>query len=222
RGQAPIGPQPAPSSGFRAQKKTAGRLIDAWQALWDPTRSAFRRQQRTFDRTRRLALSHLVCLGRHTLTRLIAASGGHDRDWSADFRLFERARFQPADLFRTARQAVEAHLPEGAPFVALMDDTLFRKRGRKAAVGCSSIRLDPSNSAFLATQVESQKRRPTSFHRATDFPSPQSTVELGHGTALFLRLRYALLLQREAPEMPKLPLLCCFLRFAIAKLQAQP
>lgn len=128
--------------------------MDIWQALWNQTRPAFR-QQRTFDRAGRLALSQLVCLGRHTLTQLIATSGRHAVDWSADFRLFEEARVQPDALFRVARQAVETQLPPGAPFVALMDDTLFRKRGRHIAG--TAWRRDPLGPPFQTNLVWGQR-----------------------------------------------------------------
>jgi len=129
-------------------------LIEAFLALWDQTHSAFD-QQRTFERARRLALSQLVCMGRHTLTQLIAASGYHDRDWSADYRLFEQTRFQSSELFRVARQAVEAHLPARVPFVALMDDTLFRKRGRQVAG--TAWRRDPLGPPFQCNLVWGQR-----------------------------------------------------------------
>jgi len=130
------------------------RLIEAWQALWQQPRPAFA-QQRTFERAGRLALSQLVCLGRHTLTHLIATSGHHDRDWSADYRLFEQARFQPSELFRVVRNAVESQLPERAPFVALMDDTLFRTRGRKVAG--AAWRRDPLGPPFQCNLVWGQR-----------------------------------------------------------------
>jgi hypothetical protein len=62
--------------------------MDAFDELWDQTRPAFA-QDRTFERAKRMALSTLVCLGRHTITGLITTAGGQFADWSADFRLFE-------------------------------------------------------------------------------------------------------------------------------------
>jgi hypothetical protein len=93
--------------------------MNAFDALWQQTRPAFT-QERTFERAKRLALSALVCLGRHTLTGLITTAGGQFADWSADFRLLEDERFDPATLFRVARQAVEQHLDPRAPLVALI------------------------------------------------------------------------------------------------------
>lgn len=128
--------------------------MDAFDALWQQTRPAFT-QERTFERAKRLALSALVCLGRHTLTGLITTAGGQFADWSADFRLFEDERFDPASLFRVARQAVEQHLDAQAPLVTLMDDTVLRKRGRK--VEGASWRRDPLGPPFQCNFIWGQR-----------------------------------------------------------------
>jgi hypothetical protein len=41
------------------------------------------------NRVRAHLLAQLVCLGRHTLTGLLATNGQLQKDWSADYRLFE-------------------------------------------------------------------------------------------------------------------------------------
>jgi hypothetical protein len=128
--------------------------MDALDELWDQTRPAFA-QDRTFERAKRLALSTLVCLGRRTITGLITTAGGQFADWSADFRLFEDERFDPASLFRVARQTVEEHLDAQAPLVAFMDDTLLRKRGRK--VEGTSWRRDPLGPPFHSNFVWGQR-----------------------------------------------------------------
>lgn len=128
--------------------------MDAFDHLWEQTRPAFA-QQRTWERAKRMALSALVCLGRHTLTGLITTAGGQFADWSADFRLFEDERFNPTVLFRVARQAVEQQLPSQTPLVALMDDTVIRKRGRK--VDGASWRRDPLGPPFQCNFVWGQR-----------------------------------------------------------------
>lgn len=120
-------------------------MIDAFNSLWGKTRSAFR-QQRTFERAHRLAMSQLLCLGRHTITGLISATGGQTLDWSADFRLFERERFNPTELFQVCRETVLQQTESNDPLVVFMDDTLLRKRGRKMAG--TSWRRDPLGPAF--------------------------------------------------------------------------
>ncbi len=119
--------------------------MSAWQALFDSARPAFA-QQRTFDRARSLGLSALTCLGRRTLSGLLCASGQQFHDWSAAYRLFEQQRVDPSRLWITVQNQLFAHLPESAPVVALMDDTLRRKRGRR--ISGTSWRRDPLGPHF--------------------------------------------------------------------------
>jgi len=57
------------------------------------------RQHRTWKRARRLGLGQLACLGRHTVASVICAGGRQDDDWSADYRLFARDKWNADDLF---------------------------------------------------------------------------------------------------------------------------
>jgi hypothetical protein len=119
--------------------------MSAWQALFDSARPAFA-QQRTFDRARSLGLSALTCLGRRTVSGLLCASGQQFHDWSAAYRLFEQQRVDPSRLWTTVQNQLFARLPEAAPVVALMDDTLRRKRGRH--ISGTSWRRDPLGPHF--------------------------------------------------------------------------
>lgn len=119
--------------------------MSAWQSLFDSARPAFS-QQRTFDRARCLGLSALTCLGRRTVSGLLCASGQQFHDWSAAYRLFEQQRVDPGQLWTTVQKQVFARLPESAPVVALMDDTLRRKRGRQ--ISGTSWRRDPLGPQF--------------------------------------------------------------------------
>ena len=49
-------------------------LATAWLALWVETREVFR-QKRVWERSRRLGLSRLACLERHTVTGLLCSCG---------------------------------------------------------------------------------------------------------------------------------------------------
>lgn len=119
--------------------------MDAWQTLFDAARPAFA-QQRTCERARALALSALACLGRRTVSGLLCASGQQFQDWSAAYRLFEHQRVDPARLWSTVQQQVFSLLPATAPVVALMDDTLRRKRGKH--ISGTSWRRDPLGPHF--------------------------------------------------------------------------
>jgi len=58
-------------------------------------------------------------------------------------------------LFEPVREAVEQSLPEGMPFIAVMDDTMARKRGRK--VKGAGWRRDPLGPPFHTNFVWSQR-----------------------------------------------------------------
>ena len=116
-----------------------------WNALFDQARPAFA-EQRTFERARTLALSALACLGRHTVSGLLCGAGLQFRDWSAAYRLFERERIDLQQLWRIPARAVLQALSPGEPVVALIDDTLLRKRGHHIAG--TSWRRDPLGPPF--------------------------------------------------------------------------
>jgi hypothetical protein len=78
-----------------------------------------------------LALSALVCLGRRTVTGLLAANGNLFADWSADYRLFEKKRFCVEGLFKPVREYVVSQLDDSQPLTVFMDDTRIKKKGRK-------------------------------------------------------------------------------------------
>jgi hypothetical protein len=116
-----------------------------WNALFDQAHTAFS-QQRTFERARALGLSALTCLGRHTLSGLLCAAGQQFRDWSAAYRLFERERLDGQALWRVPLGGVLDTLPPSSAVVALIDDTLLRKRGHHIAG--TSWRRDPLGPHF--------------------------------------------------------------------------
>lgn len=116
-----------------------------WNALFDQARGAFA-QQRTAERARTLALSALTCLGRRTLAGLLCTAGQQFRDWSAAYRLFERERLDSQALWDVPLHNVLKTLPPTRPVVALLDDTLLRKRGHHIAG--TSWRRDPLGPHF--------------------------------------------------------------------------
>ncbi|NJL71373.1 MAG: transposase [Candidatus Competibacteraceae bacterium] len=117
----------------------------AFEQLFERARPAFR-QRRTFERAKALALAELLCLGRHTVTGLLTASGQQFGDWSANYRVFEHERIDVARLFSAVTAGVLETLPAGAPLVAAIDDTLVRKRGRR--IEGTSWRRDPLGPPF--------------------------------------------------------------------------
>ena len=66
-------------------------LLNSWQQTF--------RQARSFQRALRLALAHILTPGQRLLSRLITTSGRQDRDWTADYKLFNRSPWQTEPLF---------------------------------------------------------------------------------------------------------------------------
>jgi len=85
-------------------------------------------QSRTYLRAVRLALGTLICLGRRTLTRIIWTNGGQHKDWRADYFLFSRSQWDPAQLFTPILQKALPWCP-GRYIGVAIDDTRLHKTG---------------------------------------------------------------------------------------------
>ena len=80
-----------------------------------------------------LACGFLAQTGRRTVCGMLTGAG-LSRLWSHDraHRFFSRARWDPDDLgLAVARLVVSLLVPTGEPVTAAIDDTLFRRRGKK-------------------------------------------------------------------------------------------
>jgi hypothetical protein len=100
-------------------------------------------------------VSALTCLGRHTVTGLLCASGQLHQDWSAAYRLFEQARMDFGQVWRTVRKETLAGIPSEQPLVAGLDDTLLPKSGRK--VTGAGWRRDPLGPRFQTNLIWAQR-----------------------------------------------------------------
>jgi hypothetical protein len=107
------------------------------------------------NRVRAHLLAQLVCLGRHTLTGLLATNGQLQSDWSADYRLYSRHRIEPAELFSQVRRGVQQSLGAQEALTVAMDDSILRKSGRKTpGVG---YRRDPLSPPFHVNFVRGMR-----------------------------------------------------------------
>jgi hypothetical protein len=99
--------------------------------MFEGCRPAFK-QSRTFERARSLAMGVLGCLGRCTITGMLSSNGNQFKDWSAAYRLFRGERMDLGAIFGTVRkQVLKLNPVQQGNIYAHMDDTLFRKRGKK-------------------------------------------------------------------------------------------
>lgn len=95
-----------------------------------------------FQRMRSQWLAGLLNLGRHTVTGTLTTAGQQARDWSADYRIFQRL---PVDKIYAHLQQQTLQRTTG-PWVVAMDDSCTRKTGRRIP-GCG-WRRDPLSPPF--------------------------------------------------------------------------
>jgi len=122
--------------------------------LWGECMEAFG-QQRTWERARRLSLSQLACVGRHTVTGLLYTCGRQFLDWASDYRLYSRDRWDTLKLFAPIVRGIVDLLSPAAPFVAAMDDTHLRKTGKK--IPGTGYRRDPLSPPFHVNLIRAQR-----------------------------------------------------------------
>lgn len=89
------------------------------------------KQTRTLDRLKKVVLGLVACHGRATLTNSIMYRGEEQKDWSADYKLFNRAGIRREVLFRVPLLEGIKELPEDAPIQIALDDTGLPKVGQK-------------------------------------------------------------------------------------------
>jgi len=153
RRQDPACAAPSRAATFGFKKNSAG-LLPRFEQLWNECLPAFD-QRRIANRAQTLALSSLLCLGRHTVTGLLTTSGSQFHDWSATYRLFSQDRLPLPEIFSVVRRAVADQLPAGAPFRAVLDDSLLRRSGLHTPG--VAWRRDPLGPRFQTNFVRAQR-----------------------------------------------------------------
>jgi len=95
-------------------------------------------------------------MGRHTITGMLTASGQQFVDWSSTYRLFQGNRMDTDYLFSHIRkELINNELDSNAPIYAHMDDTIFKKTGKKVAG--TSWRRDPLGPPFHTNFIWGQR-----------------------------------------------------------------
>lgn len=107
-------------------------------------------------RLTRHLLAQIVCLGTHSITSLLSASGRLDEDWTSDYRMYSRRRIDPDALFASVRtNMLSAFTDPLLPAVVALDDTRIRKCGRKVS-GVKYTR-DPLSPPFHVNLIRAQR-----------------------------------------------------------------
>jgi hypothetical protein len=122
------------------------------------------------DRLTRLAMGLLTCLGRRTITGMLSAAGREQHDWSADYRLFSRGRFQPSEMFGLVEDRLLERLPPGQAVVTALDDTKLRKTGTK--IPGVSYQRDPMSPPFHTNFIRAQRFAQLSLMMPLDVNTP--------------------------------------------------
>lgn len=130
-------------------------MRDSFDALFEKGQGAFN-QVRTWSRAKDLAHGILSCMGRSTITGWLVSSGLQFKDWSASYKLFSQNRINNDTLFSVIRQeVVNMNDKQEENIYAHMDDTLFRKTGKKVS-GAKWLR-DPLGPPFNTNFIWGQR-----------------------------------------------------------------
>ena len=122
------------------------------------------------ERLTRLAMGLLTCPGRHTITGMLSAAGREQDDWSADYRVFSRGRFEPSELFGLIEDRLVERLPPGEAVVTALDDTKCRKTGTK--IPGVSYQRDPMSPPFHTNFIRAQRFAQLSLMMPLDVNEP--------------------------------------------------
>jgi hypothetical protein len=149
-----------------ATPSSAFPLLTALFALLAAHRPAFR-QERPFQRVTGLVVGWLLALERHTVTRLLAAVGLVEADWSAFYRLLGSPRFAYDRLTRCLLQATLPLADATRPYLVALDGVVVPR----------SSRTMPGTGWVLAPQTAPFKRGLRRAQRFVDLcwlPTPSA------------------------------------------------
>src|SRR6185312_15146166 len=110
------------------------QLIPSLDHLLAPLAVAFRKE--VFALFRHLVAAWIVCLGRHTISRVWETTGqAEHRHHAAAYRLFSQAVWNFDEVARIVLVRLLAAFVPGSCVWVVVDDTLCHKRGAKVAFG---------------------------------------------------------------------------------------
>lgn len=139
------------------EKKTTEEtqnLITELDSLFSKSKHAFT-QDRIAQRVRNLAYGALTCLGKHTVSGLLTASGQQFIDWSAAYRVFSQGRIDIDKLFDVSKKEIIEQVDTDQMLIAHMDDTILKKTGKK--IPGTSWRRDPLGPPFQTNFIWGQR-----------------------------------------------------------------
>jgi len=129
-------------------------LTDELDSLFNECRSAFSDQE-SWVKCRELMYGELTCLGRHTVTGMLAASGNQFVDWSGAYRLFSKQRVDVSKILNIVQSNVLQETGCLPYVVAHMDDTVIKKTGKR--IPGTAWRRDPLGPHFQTNFIWGQR-----------------------------------------------------------------
>jgi hypothetical protein len=117
-------------------------------------------------------MGQLTCLGRHTVTGTLCATGHQFDDWTADYRFYSQSRFCDESLFESLTDTVCEMLEPGQPLVAAIDDSFLRKTGKKTPG--TKYQRDPLGPPFHTNLVLGQRM----LQISAAIPNPDNSAEM--------------------------------------------
>ncbi len=86
-------------------------------------------RKRSALRGARLLIGNLLCMGQHWVTRILSSVGHDTGDWSSNYRLFSRSKWQLRDLFSVIVKKSQEFYSNDLPIVIAGDETKVKRQG---------------------------------------------------------------------------------------------
>ncbi len=128
--------------------------MEELESLLNQCRDAFSNES-TWQKARELAYGTLTCMGRHTITGMLTASGQQFMDWTSAYRIFSQQRVTISKLFKVACISTVEELPPSLDITVSIDDTLLKKTGKR--IPGTSWKRDPLGPAFYTNFIWGQR-----------------------------------------------------------------
>lgn len=129
-------------------------MTDELDSLFNECHPAFP-NHRAWAKCRELMYGELTCLGRHTVTGMLAASGNQFSDWSGAYRLFSKQRIDIPGIMNVVQSNVLQEACSLPYVVAHMDDTVIKKTGKH--IPGAAWRRDPLGPPFRTNLIWGQR-----------------------------------------------------------------
>jgi hypothetical protein len=167
-------------------------LTDELDSLFNQCHLAFSNHD-SWLKCRELMYGELTCLGRHTVTGMLAASGNQFTDWSGAYRLFSKQRVDVSQIMNVVQSNVLQETGCLPYIVAHMDDTVIKKTGKR--IPGTAWRRDPLGPPFYTNfiwgqrfiqmslalprdgQIGQSRAIPVDFHHCPTVVKPKKTAE---------------------------------------------